>query len=110
MKSANMFVATNRIGRLFLLPLLWLLHGPTGANAGIFGGGEIKDLNLYPDYENFPFFNGVASGDPLFDSILIWTRVTQGEWTGTELDTSVPRITSIQWALWDQLRTYFVVI
>ena len=34
-----------------------------------------EDLRLVPDIDHFPFLYGVASGDPLENSILIWTRV-----------------------------------
>jgi alkaline phosphatase D len=32
-----------------------------------------------PDEELFPFYHGVASGDPLEDRVIIWTRVTPVE-------------------------------
>lgn len=35
--------------------------------------------------KDFPFQHGVASGDPLMDRVIIWTRIT-----ATALDTSVP--------------------
>ncbi len=39
--------------------------------------------NLYPDDEHAPFLWGVASGDPLPDAVLIWTR-PDPEATGSE--------------------------
>ena len=32
-----------------------------------------------PDIQLFPFFHGVASGDPLPDAVVIWTRLTTGD-------------------------------
>ncbi|MTI33004.1 alkaline phosphatase D family protein, partial [Xanthovirga aplysinae] len=35
--------------------------------------------NSFIDESLYPFYHGVASGDPLSDRIIIWTRVTTGE-------------------------------
>ena len=32
-----------------------------------------------PDIQLFPFFHWVASGDPLPDAVVIWTRLTTGD-------------------------------
>lgn len=63
--------------------------GDTGADAGGDGGGDgggdagewTDDLEQY-EYDGTPgpedlFQHGVASGDPLADAVVIWTRVTQ---------------------------------
>ena len=36
--------------------------------------------------ELFPFYHGVASGDPLSDRVIIWTKVTPDEMTGQNID------------------------
>lgn len=35
-----------------------------------------SELDSLMDPEDFPFYHGVASGDPLTNSVIIWTRVT----------------------------------
>jgi phosphodiesterase/alkaline phosphatase D-like protein len=46
------------------------------------------DLNLRGDTAHTPFLHGVGSADPLTDSVLIWTRVSQSS------------ITQLQWSVW----------
>jgi alkaline phosphatase D len=36
----------------------------------------LQAQNLLPDPKNKPFYHGVASGDPLPDKVIIWTRIT----------------------------------
>ncbi len=36
--------------------------------------GQSLPANMYPDNQ-FPFIHGVASGDPTFSSVVIWTRI-----------------------------------
>ena len=40
---------------------------------------------LVVDEDLYPFYHGVASGDPLEDRVIIWTRVTPDELTGIEV-------------------------
>jgi len=49
-------------------------------------------LNLEPDSEHDPFLHGVSSGDPLFDRVLIWTRIT----------TQIVGDRNLKWALWEK--------
>lgn len=38
-----------------------------------------QSTRSFPDEELFPFYHGVASGDPLEDRVIIWTRVSPVE-------------------------------
>ncbi len=38
------------------------------------GNSQTLPANMYPD-ANYPFIHGVASGDPTFFSVIIWTRI-----------------------------------
>lgn len=38
-----------------------------------------QDMRVLPCVDLFPFYHGVASGDPLSDRVIIWTRVTPDE-------------------------------
>lgn len=50
-----------------------LLKGAVGAAALI----GVRDLaHAAPDSSKLPFVHGVASGDPLSDGVILWTRVT----------------------------------
>jgi len=54
-------------------------HGGKGGTGGTGGNGS-----CVPEYEGTPgpealFQHGVASGDPLPDAVILWTRVTSGE-------------------------------
>ena len=51
-----------------------------------------------------PFYHGVASGDPLSDRVIIWTRVTPDETTGTET-TDIP----VKWYLTSDVELQNVV-
>lgn len=37
---------------------------------------DAQDLRSMPDEDLYPFYHGVASGDPLDDGVIIWTRVS----------------------------------
>ena len=52
---------------------------------------NVSAQNLLPDPKNKPFYHGVASGDPLSDRVIIWTRITPD-------DTTVPAIT-VNWEM-----------
>jgi alkaline phosphatase D len=39
----------------------------------------VQAQNLLPDPNNKPFYHGVASGDPLPDKVILWTRITPDE-------------------------------
>mmetsp|Transcript_14356 Transcript_14356/g.18860 ORF Transcript_14356/g.18860 Transcript_14356/m.18860 type:complete len:676 (+) Transcript_14356:104-2131(+) len=56
---------------------------------------RFTNLNLRPDTDNAPFLHGVASGDPLNDRVLIWTRVTPA--AGVGMNDSL----SLNWAVWE---------
>ena len=51
-------------------------------------------INLYQD-DNPPFYHGVSSGDPLPDSIILWTRATPR--TQVEIDDGL----DVEWRIWD---------
>ncbi|GBG32854.1 Hypothetical Protein FCC1311_081331 [Hondaea fermentalgiana] len=68
----------------------WLLALTTVSLAIKQGNAVFADLRLAPDREHAPFLHGVASADPLTDSVLLWTRIT------TENATA-----QVRWALWD---------
>lgn len=53
-------------------------------------GAFFHDLNLRADVEHAPFIHGVGSADPLTDSVLIWTRVSQAS------------IHQVQWRIWEK--------
>lgn len=55
-----------------LLPLLFLLASVAGTYAQNYAG--LKRLQV--DSALAPFYHGVASGDPLDDAVIIWTRIT----------------------------------
>lgn len=38
-------------------------------------GVEASSVNAAPSFQNYPFTLGVASGDPLSDSVVLWTRL-----------------------------------
>ncbi|WP_070137906.1 alkaline phosphatase D family protein [Crocinitomix algicola] len=65
------------MSRLIVVFLLWNLI-PTGLmGQGSFTHGPGEEIE--PEYFNAdlaPFYHGVASGDPLQDRVIIWTRVT----------------------------------
>lgn len=45
-----------------------------------------SDLSQYIDPELYPFYHGVASGDPLSDRVIIWTRVTPENGSSVSVD------------------------
>jgi len=51
-------------------------------------------INLYADIEHEPFFHGVASGDPLPEFVILWTRVTPR--TASEVELGV----EVSWQVW----------
>ena len=53
-------------------------------------GAYFNDLNLRADIEHAPFLHGVGSADPLADSVLIWTRVSQ---------MTIPQV---RWSVWEK--------
>lgn len=57
-----------------------ILGPPEGKPAEGFGRLSSDDIDVYyPQLE--PFYHGVASGDPLTDRVIIWTRVTTDQTT-----------------------------
>lgn len=53
----------------------YLLGPPEGKPAEGFGRGDDDEVQVY--YSQLkPFYHGVASGDPLSDRVIIWTRLT----------------------------------
>jgi phosphodiesterase/alkaline phosphatase D-like protein len=77
-KGKNM----NKVKQLLALSFIVL----SSSNAS----SPSSDLRLWPDNDHAPFLHGVASADPLPDSVLIWTRVSDTS-TGT-----------IKWAIWER--------
>ncbi len=49
--------------------------------AAVLGGGSAFAQNVYPSTDTLwaPFLHGVASGDPLGDRVILWTRLTLPE-------------------------------
>lgn len=43
------------------------------------GRGQARSIENYFDTSLAPFYHGVASGDPLQDAVIIWTRVTANQ-------------------------------
>jgi len=48
----------------------------TGGGLALLGGWQARVAHATPDETLAPFLHGVASGDPLADRVVIWTRVT----------------------------------
>ncbi len=80
----------NRIGVLLLLLGLntWLAAQTDGVE--LFHSdrvtGRTDPMSFNPDWA--PFYHGVASGDPLTDRVIIWTRVTPEEMNGEPVEVS----------------------
>src|SRR5262245_12747886 len=49
------------------------------------------DLNIFKD-PNPPFYHGVASGDSLPDSVILWTRATPK---------TITEVINVSWRIWD---------
>lgn len=49
-----------------------------------FSNSRTSSMNINPDWA--PFYHGVASGDPLEDRVIIWTRVTPEELTEASIE------------------------
>ncbi len=49
-----------------------------------FSNNRSSSININPDWA--PFYHGVASGDPLEDRVIIWTRVTPEEITEDSIE------------------------
>lgn len=47
-----------------------------GGGIALLGGWQARRAHAAPDETLAPFLHGVASGDPLADRVVIWTRVT----------------------------------
>ncbi|HEX4868382.1 MAG TPA: alkaline phosphatase D family protein [Acidimicrobiales bacterium] len=47
-----------------------------GGSLALLGGWQARRAHAAPDETLAPFLHGVASGDPLADRVVIWTRVT----------------------------------
>jgi len=50
----------------------------TGGGLALLGGWQARRAHATPDETLAPFLHGVASGDPLADRVVIWTRVEPG--------------------------------
>lgn len=48
----------------------------TGGGIALLGGWQARRAHAAPEETLAPFLHGVASGDPLSDRVVIWTRVT----------------------------------
>jgi phosphodiesterase/alkaline phosphatase D-like protein len=57
--------------------------------------GLMEDLNLAPDFDHTPFLHGVASADPLYDRVLIWTRISPSL-------TLTSDTVTVSWAVWEK--------
>ncbi len=74
--------------------------------------------NLEIDTCTYPFYHGVASGDPMEDRVIIWTRVTPDSISGGQVlvsykvseDTSFTSIVSSGSVLTDQTKDYTVKV
>jgi alkaline phosphatase D len=53
-----------------------------GGGIALLGGWQARRAHAAPDETLAPFLHGVASGDPLADRVVIWTRVTPDRGTG----------------------------
>ncbi len=80
-----MFPSRLLAGALLALPLALGAQAPAPSAAAADGpSAEGRDAFGFaerstPDIALFPFFHGVASGDPLDDAVVIWTRVTTND-------------------------------
>jgi alkaline phosphatase D len=68
--------------RLLILSmfLIGMLQAQTTHEQHDLGPGRSEVTTIIPEWA--PFYHGVASGDPLHDQVIIWTRVTPDEMTG----------------------------
>lgn len=62
--------------RLIFSSLLILIFACQTSKDRATGEGFAEAVALLYDRKNEPFYHGVASGDPLSDRVIIWTRVT----------------------------------
>ncbi len=78
---------------LFLCPLLWAQNGST-----LYQDDLVTErsgtMGFNPDWA--PFYHGVASGDPLADRVIIWTRVTPGEMDNEPIEVQWRVATDVQ--------------
>jgi alkaline phosphatase D len=94
-KRLNEEVLNKRIDRRTLL------HG-AGKIAGLSLGMAIAqslggfDVHAAPKFSDYPFQLGVASGDPLADSVVLWTRLAPDPLSGGGMP---PHIVPVQWEL-----------
>src|SRR5262249_37347896 len=69
----------------------WLQAAAALAGAGIAGGGRIL---AQPQFREYPFSLGVASGEPTVDGVVLWTRIAPDPLNGGGVgDFDVP----VQW-------------
>lgn len=61
----SLIAITSNDNFLFTVPLVTLCHG-----------SHFDDVNLQEDKAHTPFFQGIASTEPLSGSVLIWKRVS----------------------------------
>lgn len=76
---------------LFLLALnLYACASAQNNDPTVFHNDRVKNRNtpttIIPEWA--PFYHGVASGDPLEDRVIIWTRVTPEDMDGTPIEVS----------------------
>lgn len=83
--------------------------------ASFFGFGSLAQTSISPTECVAPFYHGVASGDPLTDAVIIWTRVTPDDFTlpvpvsyTVALDTGMVNVISQGSILTDALVDYTV--
>jgi hypothetical protein len=68
---------TNRLGSIDRRTFIKL--SSAGAAALIFGAGPFTErVVATPSFSGYPFTLGVASGDPLPDGVVLWTRLAPG--------------------------------
>jgi alkaline phosphatase D len=86
------------VGAAVVLLVLWPLKVAAAAQQA---SSNNVDINLYLETENSPFLYGVASADPLEDSVLIWTRIDAAS---VAVNQSVPVLTAItlHYRVWER--------
>lgn len=86
-RSSAMFGASLGVSATAATSLSGCGQSPEMKQAPILNGGNIPSLDFdFPTGTPLPFAHGVASGDPLADRVILWTRITQEIYEFSVLD------------------------